>query len=361
TDGVPTDVTKIDVLGMPTVFQTLDELVAQQKESLANSNGAVLSEERLQLPSGLEAVRMRLSGFDESLALFAIVNGHPVILAAYGDLSRFDEVARTLRPADGPSPEPLNFACSLAYADASRLYCLGEGGTPIPIADGNAAQGTVSNPAISSDGAWVAYLINMMYDKAQLWAVNVSKLAGNNGLNLPRRLLVGLEQIPSDNPNMVNSPLTFQWQVGTHTLFFDTGYSPRDDAAFGEHTNADLWKVDADSGAVTNIMAKQSAGRFALSPDGKYVALSSPRSIDLINADGTNLRHLLDFPFIDTGSEYYYKPATVWSPDSTFFSVAVPSADPLAADAHVTFYRMGVDGNVQTLGSAPGNFVFGSP
>ncbi|MGH2522344.1 MAG: TolB family protein [Anaerolineales bacterium] len=359
TDGVPADVTKIDVLGMPDVPQTLDALVAQQKESLANSNGTVLSEERLQLPSGLEAVRMRLSGFGESLALFAIVNGHPVILAAYGDLSRFDEVARTLRPADGPSPEPLNFECSLAYADAGRLYCLGEGGTPIPIADAG-TEGTISSPAISSDGAWVAYLINKEDGSSELWAVDVRTLTGNDGLSLPRRLLIGQTEIYAD---VTLWPLSYAWQAGTHTLYFNTRYTPvGGPTGPGEYTTNDLWKANADTGDVPIILGRDTAGRFALSPDGQFIAIFNPQSIALMNADGSNYRPLLEFPFILTYSEYAYKPTTVWSPDSTFFSVLVPSADPLAADASATLYRIFVaDGSVQTLATLSGNFVFGGP
>src|SRR6185436_11932282 len=57
-----------------------------------------------------------------------------------------------------PVSNPLGFICSLAYtewkAESSRVYCLGEGGTPILIADAGAL-GTVSTPAISSDGAFV--------------------------------------------------------------------------------------------------------------------------------------------------------------------------------------------------------------
>jgi hypothetical protein len=68
---------------------------------------------------------------------------------------------------------------------------------------------------------------------------------------------------------------------------------------------------------------------------------------------------LITFPGIITYSEYQYRPALVWSPDSTFVSAAVPSMDPLAADASVAFYRIGADGIVQPLATVPGNFVFG--
>ena len=262
-------------------------------------------------------------------------------------------------PAAAPTTSPPGFACAFAYSNDTQLYCLGEGGAPIPIADAS-TQGTVSDPLISPDGAWVAYLVNMLDGTSQLWAVDVSGLTGNDGLNQPRRLLVGPDQISSGQPEVINSPMSPQWQAGTHTLFFSTRFTQHGgNQGPGEYVNADLWKVDADTGAVTNILARQSAGRFALSPDGQFLALSNPQSIALARSDGVDFRLLLEFPFIVTYSEYAYKPAAAWSPDSAFFNVAIPSADPMAADASATLYRMHVDGKVETLMTLTGNFLFG--
>jgi hypothetical protein len=99
-DGVPANIVKIDIVTDPNTTMTLDELVAQQKQVIADSNGQVLREEALTLGSGLPAVRMSVSGFSESIALLSVVNGHPVMLVGYGDLSRFDELARTLRSVE---------------------------------------------------------------------------------------------------------------------------------------------------------------------------------------------------------------------------------------------------------------------
>jgi len=76
---------------------TLEELVARQKQGIASDQ--ILSEEELELASGLRAVRMQVSALGDSVRLMTVVNGHPVVLTGFGDLSRFDEVARTLRPS----------------------------------------------------------------------------------------------------------------------------------------------------------------------------------------------------------------------------------------------------------------------
>jgi Tol biopolymer transport system component len=162
------------------------------------------------------------------------------------------------------------------------------------------------------------------------------------------------------DPNVANSPLSFAWQPGTHMIFFNTRFNLLSgEQGPGERVNNDLWKVDADSGQALNVMSHDSVGRFFLSPDGKHIALSLPQSIGLVDADGSNFRLLLNFPFIKTYSEYAYKPEALWGRASAYFSVAIPSEDPLAGDASATLYRVALDGTVQTLGVLSGNFVFG--
>jgi WD40 repeat protein len=269
--------------------------------------------------------------------------------------------AATAVPTETPSPSTLGFACSLAYtewnAEGSKVYCLGEGGTPLLIADASAL-GTASNPAISSDGAFVAYLVNLINGTAQLWVVNVTGLA--SGAAPQPHLLAGPDQVASGDPNVANSPLSFAWQTGTHTLFFNTRFTLlSSEAGPGEHGNNDLWKADADSGQVINFMSRNSVGRFFLSPDGKHIALSLPQAVGLVGVNGSNFNLPLNFPFISTSSEYEYKPEVLWSATNAFFYVVVPSADPLAGDASATIYRMALDGTTQTLGALSGNFVFG--
>lgn len=95
--GMPSDVVKIDVSSEPNTTMTLEELVARQKQGIASDQ--ILSEEELELPGGLRAVRMQVSALGDSVTLMAVIEGHPVVLTGFGDLGRFDEVARTLRPS----------------------------------------------------------------------------------------------------------------------------------------------------------------------------------------------------------------------------------------------------------------------
>ena len=96
-DGVPPNIVKIDIVTEPNSTMTLEELTTRQKHIIADSNGKILLEEAVTLPSGLEAVRLGVSGFGDSITLWTVIDGHPVMLTGYGDLTRFDAIANTLR------------------------------------------------------------------------------------------------------------------------------------------------------------------------------------------------------------------------------------------------------------------------
>jgi len=255
---------------------------------------------------------------------------------------------------DAPSPAPVASVCNIAYVDGSQLFCLNESGVPVLLAE-MGVEVSLSSPAISSDGALVAYSIDSIEGMSQLIVVDA------DGAN--PRLVDVAGQVLTGGPDAVNSAATFQWQAGTHTIFFNTRYTPKGGPVGpGEYINADLWKVNVDTGEILNVLSRQSAGLFALSPDGQYVALSSPQSVGVMRADGSAINlAVITFPPVITYSEYQLKPPVVWNPDSTFFSLVLPSADPLAPDASAIFYRITSGGAAQALATLPGNFLFGGP
>jgi Tol biopolymer transport system component len=247
----------------------------------------------------------------------------------------------------------------VAYADYTLLpdpstehignvYCLGADGAPSVVASGNQP----TDPRIAPDGTLVAYQLVVAEGVTQLWVVSA---AGGEP-----RLLVGQDQLPSDG-TVTNSVQRYEWLAGTHTLLFDTRYIPAGGPfGPGEYINADLWTVNADTGALAPVLPAGAAGSFGASPDGQTVAISRGTGLDLVNADGSNYRqNVISFPSILTYSEYTYKPTPQWSADGTFFNVSIPSPDPMAADARTDLYRVGVDGIVQPLTSLPVNTVFG--
>jgi|GEM_PF-1341003 len=359
----PVEGVKIDVIAVydSSINQSVEQALAWFKSGLGESNSQIISEGRVILAGGQTAVRVHTTGpLGEGVTLLAKVNDVIVLLGGSGkDLSLFDAAANTLRAIPPVSGAPSGFICTVAYTNINQLFCLGEGGAPIEIAQ--SVDGNITSPAISPDGAWVAYLINHSLT-SELWAVNVSGLQGNNSAQLPRLLLVDSLRIPNPDPQLINSPQNFEWRAGTHTLIFNTRFAPLSgEIGLGGYTNDDVWRVNVDTGEVSNLVPQGVGGPFTLSPNGNLIAISGATNIQLMNADGSNRRTVLEFPSIITYSEYQYKPTVTWSGDSAFFSLIVPSADPLAADTSGTLYRVNADGSVQTLWTRPGNFVFSGP
>jgi hypothetical protein len=260
----------------------------------------------------------------------------------------------TTETAPSPSATPSEGAlatCDIAYVAAGNLFCVAVGGTPQLLASG-AGSAIVQ---ISSDGQKLAYQQTVAEGVTELWVINANPAEG------AAHLLVSNAQVPNADPANINSVNNFQWLAGTHTLVFDTRFQPTGGPfGPGEYINADLWTVDADTGTVAPVLAANIAGFFRASPDGHTIAISRGLGLDLVNADGSNYRqNVVSFPNIITYSEYTFKPRPQWSADGSFFTVAVPSADPMAADASFAVYKVAVDGTVTPLANQPGNIVFG--
>ena len=249
------------------------------------------------------------------------------------------------------TPAEAAATCDIDYVDNNNLLCVALGGTPQLVASGADS----ATPQISSDGQKLAYQQTVAEGITELWVVNADPAEG------APHLLVSNAQVPNADAANINYVNNFQWLAGTHTLVFDTRFIPSGGAVGpGEYINADLWTVDADTGTVAAVLPANSAGAFQASPDGHTIAISRGEGLDLVNADGTNYRqNVVVFPTIITYSEYTYKPRPQWSGDGSFFTVAIPSADPLAADPSFTVYRVSVDGTVTPLANQPGNIVFG--
>lgn len=272
-----------------------------------------------------------------------------------------DAAPTTAATAEVPAtPVPAGPTCAITYADfvldlasptnIGNVYCLSADGTPQVLASGNRPR----DPRLSPDGTLIAFQMEVSEGITQLWVVSA---AGGDA-----RLLVGQDQIPSADPTVtINSPQSYQWLAGTHTLVFDTRYLPVGGPfGPGEYINADLWTVNADTNAVAPLLGPGTAGRFSVSPAGQTIAIARPEALDLLNADGSNYRqNVIVFPAILTYSEYAYKPFPQWMADGLFFEVSIPSPDPLAPDPHADLYRIGVDGVVQPLTTIPANVVFG--
>ncbi|MCZ7544486.1 MAG: hypothetical protein M5R40_13640 [Anaerolineae bacterium] len=98
-DTIPIGQTKIEVVfsergqGMG-----LEAMAGNARTEVAAAGGGVLWEQRWELADGVPAIRLQVMGpFGQVAGLYTVIGGRSLRMMGYGDLTRFDEIARTLR------------------------------------------------------------------------------------------------------------------------------------------------------------------------------------------------------------------------------------------------------------------------
>ena len=236
----------------------------------------------------------------------------------------------------------------VAYLKDGNVYAWTEGG--------NAAQltntGDANRVVISDDGQYIAYVREFeFYVTYELWVVNA-----DGATPAPRLLVSQAEMTALKEASDITNAQGFdfdqvEWRPGTHALYYNTvprfmgpGYAP----------NYDLRVINVDTDEKTTLFNFNQAGAFTFSPDGMQLALSTPESLNLVNADGSNLRaNILTYPVVGTYSEYNYTPAPIWASDSMSLRATIPPADSFAEPTPPTgLWYLPVDGSAATqLGS----------
>jgi hypothetical protein len=208
---------------------------------------------------------------------------------------------------------------------------------------------------LSDDGSLIAFTRRVDDFHSEIWTIH-SDGAGE-------RLLVSVSDVEgmviNRSPDASGvAPHQLVWVPGTHELAFNTHQT----FMVGFLLNDDLRKVNADSGELLTLMPSGQAGMFSFSPDGRRIAISTPNSFFLVDADGSNRSpDLLGFEEVLTSSEYRFYPQPVWMGDSSNLLVPIPPRDPLAARDQLTqIWRVPADGSAATqLGGVPATFFGG--
>lgn len=249
---------------------------------------------------------------------------------------------------DQPSPTvaiPTGSHQKIAYTKDGDVYLWKSGQDPVRLTELH----DVVSLRLSGDGELIAFKRQDPNDVTlqDLRVVNTS------GVPDPRILISSADLaalMPPDPQNYILGAgiLDFTWRPDTHTVAYNTlilhkgiGFGPR----------YDLRLVDADTLVKTTLFEAVKAGLFYYSPDGSQIALSSPESISLVNADGTNLRKdVLTYPDVITYSEYQYHPYPTWADDSLSLGVAIPPHDPMADPLPDTaLWSIPADGSAPSL------------
>ena len=215
--------------------------------------------------------------------------------------------------------------------------------------------GQILEAFLSDDGSLIAFTRRVNDFHSEIWVIN------SDGTG--ERLLVSVSDVESmvinRSPDASGvAPHQLAWVPGTHELAFNTSQS----FMVGFLLNDDLRRVNAGSGEMSTLLPSGQAGMFSFSPDGGRIAISTPNSLFLVDADGSNRSgDLLNFEEVLTSSEYRFYPQPFWTGDSSNLLVSIPPRDPLAARDQLTqIWRVPADGSAATqLGGVPATFFGG--
>ena len=205
-------------------------------------------------------------------------------------------------PAIGSPQDQLH----LVYLWNNRLG-LWSGGEDQSLSTADAAH----PPRISHDGSLIAFARD-----GALWV-----MSAQDG---QERLLVGeLEFVEMGSGGNQGRLHRFEWLPDSRQLIFNTAA----DIEVGVMLTNDLYRVDAESLALEQLLAPGQGGEFAIAPAGRHIAVVSPSQIRFVDWEGNPVRD--DFPFavVQTYGSFAYYPHPVWSQDGGRVVVAIPAPD----------------------------------
>ena len=233
-----------------------------------------------------------------------------------------------------PPPETGGFTA--AYTKEGDLW-LWQDGAPRQIT----GSGQVYQPRFSADGKLIAFLKKVDDFHLEVWVIGADGSDERRLVSVADMDTIGATARSAGS--VAINPYQLAWSPVDHTLFFNSQQIFRGPAPAPLD---DLNRVDADSGALSFLLLAGWGGEFALSPDGRQVAISTPGNIFVARPDGTEYRGVLSYDPVNlyTESRFYARP--VWAADAATLFVAIPPADPLAELAQLTvIWRIPTDGS----------------
>jgi hypothetical protein len=205
-------------------------------------------------------------------------------------------------------------------------------------------------------GSWVGD-VSDGFEQFALWA---AKRDGGNA----RELVSAQDLRWRINPGERESSNFYQlnWVPQSHQLIFSgTKYIVQGEE-LSHAVPQGAYLVDADNGSVTVLAGAAEKLRFLPSPDGKQIALMSPRNMGFINADGSNRRKDV-LTYAEVGSTGPLFPMGVWTQDSRAFVMTGSFERDPSFNVNFTIWRIPMDGSspealATVTGSDPNSVTF---
>ncbi len=256
------------------------------------------------------------------------------------------EEVETDADSDDPQNQPF---LVVVYEQEGQLMVAFGYNAPRPLTSGP----DDGYPVISEDGSQVVFRRSLVSGLAELprfelWVIGID---GSD-----ERPLVTLDMLPGEMGVTIDSteevmldrlPGRVAWIGDSSKIAFTTIL----ETGYGLTTYNDLWIADTTTGSVDQMLPDGQGGAFAFSPDGSALLVADAESVSLMDADGSNRREMLSFPFVNTASEYAFMPQPVWAPDSSYGLVAIcgPEVFGEPEDSYTTLWRLPRTGNAEEL------------
>ena len=245
---------------------------------------------------------------------------------------------------------------TVVYSQSGDLWVAIGFNAPRQITSGHFDQ----YPRLSPDGTKVLFQRDVKSSSAglyryELWVINTDGSDERrlvSAADLPGQMGYAME---AEEETMLDRlPQQVAWLEDSRRIAFNTLL----EAGYGVISFYDLWIADTKTGAVTRLLEDGDGGSFDYSPDGSKILVSNPNSVSLVNADGSERRQLVSYPFVNTASEYAYNPQPVWAPDGSYGLVAIASEEPFFADPYITLWRLPLSGEATVISTLPGMNLF---
>jgi dipeptidyl aminopeptidase/acylaminoacyl peptidase len=261
-------------------------------------------------------------------------------------------------PAPLPTVETPEEVWRVVYTREGALWLVEEDGEPRRITSGSGD----SDPLFSPDGQRVLFRRELPPDPGDLprfalWVVEIDSGDEWELVN-PEDLPGETGTLPGEDAEvrLYRLPLQTAWLPGGQTIAFNT----QTEFGLGLDHNDDLWLVDVESASLTRLLEDGEGGAFAFSPDGTRLVTATPTDVTMMMADGTDRRTLVIFEFVNTASEYAYRPMPVWKPDGSYALVAISSREPFGPEAGANVWQLPLSGEATLVQSLRGDFLFSS-
>lgn len=222
-------------------------------------------------------------------------------------------VLATITPA--PTTEPVKAPADLAVAFVAdgTLWLWRTAEDPIPLTKADAFPA----PTLSVDAAWLAFTRG-----------GGAFVIGADGANEQPITLDGV-------------PGQLAWHPAQSTLYVTSS----------AEAATVLQRFDPTTGALSELARFGADATLAIAPDGAHLAIVTPESLQLTDADGVAVGAELTFPAVAVSDTQRWRPTATWIDDSTARLFTITSAD---GDAATVVWEIGLEAAAAEIARQPG-------